>query len=75
MLAQIKDTSHSISLGNVSFLSREDNFARRKLKEAIEIHKYAPNLNFDQVWTIQTVILNLFPRSSKEGPVLPGAHG
>ena len=75
MLAHIKDTDHSISLeDNVSVLSREDNFTRRK--EAIEIHKNALSFNRDQGWMIQPVLLNLLPRSSsEEGPVLPGERG
>ena len=45
-------TKHHICLENTQMLSKEDNYCKRKMKEAIEIFNHPSNLNRDEGWTI-----------------------
>ena len=59
ILDHISTSGHSISLEDVSILSREPRFGARKIKEALEIHKRRPSLNRDQGLELQPVLLQL----------------
>ena len=45
-------TKHHICLESAQILAKEDNFFKRKLKEAIEISYHSINLNRDDGWSI-----------------------
>ena len=45
-------TKHHICLENAKILLKEDNFFKRKLKEAIAIFNHPSNLNHDEGWAL-----------------------
>lgn len=53
---------HKTTAENVSVLAREENWAARKIREAIYIHKRQPALNRDKGTEIPPIMLQLLPR-------------
>ena len=45
VLDHVKATGHGFSFEDVSILAREAHYAPRKTREALEIHKYKPQIN------------------------------
>ena len=45
-------TKHHICLENAQILTKEDNYYKRKMKEAIEICNHPSNLNRDEGWAL-----------------------
>ena len=45
-------TKHHICLEDAQILSKEDNYFKRKLKEAVEIVGHPINLNRDEGWSL-----------------------
>ena len=50
-----KTTGHIMDWENVKVIGREDNWAKRKIKEAIAIRKWKPSLNRDQGWELPPI--------------------
>ena len=52
LVEQSSSTKYHICLENAKILSKEDNYFKRKLKEAITINYHPINLNRDDGWSI-----------------------
>ena len=79
LLEQIKQTSHSISLEDVTILANEPHFHARKIREALKIHKLKPTLNRDQGLEVDPILLELLSHqdgrpSTTGGPLRVGAQ-
>ena len=57
--------NHQIDWDNVRVIGNEDNFHKRKIKEAIKIHQLAPNMNRDKGVFIDPIYHQLLSRPSK----------
>jgi hypothetical protein len=55
----VKDTGHKIDWEGVKVIGKEDNWAKRKIKEAIAIRKNKPSLNRDQGWDLPPIFCSL----------------
>jgi hypothetical protein len=58
----LKYTGHSVSWDNIDVLSREDNWYKRKLREAIDIHQGAPSLIRDAGVELPPIYTGLLSR-------------
>ena len=75
VLEHLKNTGHSFSFDDVSILARETKYAPRKTREALEIHKYKPQLNRDVGWVIPPIMLDLLPAQDPTTIRGPGRVG
>ena len=75
VLDHVKATGHSFSFEDVSILAREAYYAPRKTREALEIHKYKPQINKDAGWIIPPVMLDLLPAQDPTTIRGPGRVG
>ena len=66
VLDHLKKTGHRFSFDDINILARENYFASRKTREALEIHKYKPTLNKDGGWMIPPDITRSF---AAPGPI------
>ena len=53
------NTGHQCSMKDIKILDHEENWHRRKIKEAINIHRERPTLNLDVGQEIPQVLLQL----------------
>ena len=51
----VHQTKHEINIDNVQLISREDQFWKRKIKEAIEIKTRKPTLNRDLGYELEPI--------------------
>jgi len=59
-----KNVGHSISMDSCDIIGREDNYLRRKIKEAIEIQRRAPALNRDRGFELPAIYRDILSRDS-----------
>ena len=66
-------TKHQLCLENTNILSKEENYSRRKFREALEIIKHPQNLNRDKGWEINRSWIPLLHQNQnkncKENPI------
>ena len=55
---------NTVSLENTSIINREDNYLRRKVKEAIEIQRQAPILNRDRGYELPAIYKDILSDDS-----------
>ena len=58
-------TGHSVSKNNIRVLSREQEWHRRKVKEAIYIKQHGPTMNRDQGYQLPPIYTQILPPVSK----------
>ena len=58
-------TGHSVSMKNTKVLTRESNWHKRKVKEAIYIKQRAPTMNRDQGYHLPAIYNQIIPRKSE----------
>jgi len=62
-------TKHHVCLESARIIAREDNYHKRKIREAIEIMKYPQNLNRDNGSEISGNWLPLIKQMNPPGPL------
>ena len=66
VLEHTKRTGHQFSMDDVKIITREDHFTRRKIKEALAIHKKTPVLNRDKGEEVAPILLQLLSRGNSQ---------
>ena len=64
-------TGHSVSTKNTTILTRESNWHKRKVKEAIYIRQRAPTMNIDQGYHLPAIYNQSIPLKSEATYVTP----
>ena len=64
-------TGHSVSMKNTKVLTRESNWHKRKVKEAIYIRQRAPTMNRDQGYHLPAIYNQIIPPKSEATHVTP----
>ena len=60
------NTSHHVCIENTSLISREDNYNKRRIREAVEIEKMNNNLNKDDGLKLSNTWKHLINKIKKE---------
>ena len=55
------NTGHSVSMENTRILEREENWLKRKVKEAIHIRQQQPSMNRDQGYQLPPIYYRIIP--------------
>ena len=61
-------TGHSVSIKNTKILAREQDWLKRKVKEAIHIREKAPNMNRDQGYQLPSIYGQIVPPARSSEP-------
>ena len=64
-------TGHSVSMKNTKILTRESNWHKRKVKEAIYIRQRAPTMNRDQGYHLPAIYNQIIPPKSEATHATP----
>ena len=64
-------TGHSVSMDNLKVLDREQEWMKRKVKEAIHIKQRAPTMNRDQGYQLSPIYGQIIPRPPPSEPNYP----
>ena len=64
-------TGHSVSMDNLRVLDREQDWLKRKVKEAIHIKQRAPSMNRDQGYQLPPIYSQIIPRPPPPEPNHP----
>ena len=64
-------TGHSVSMDNLRVLAREQDWLKRKVKEAIHIKQRAPSMNRDQGYQLPPIYGQIIPRPPPPEPNHP----
>ena len=64
-------TGHSVSMKNTKILTRESNWHKRKVKEAIFIKQRAPTMNRDQGYHLPAIYNQIIPPKYEATHVTP----
>ena len=64
-------TGHSVSMDNLRVLDREQDWMKRKVKEAIHIKQRAPSMNRDQGYQLPPIYGQIIPRPPPPEPNHP----
>ena len=59
------ETGHSVSLTNTKVLAREEDWFKRKIKEAINIRQQQPSINRDQGYHLPAIYSQILPPISE----------
>ena len=64
-------TGHSVSMKNTKIMTRESNWHKRKVKEAVYIRQRAPTMNRDQGYHLPAIYNKVIPPKSEVTHVTP----
>ena len=67
-------TGHSVSMKNTKILTRESNWHKRKVKEAIYIRQRAPTMHRDQGYHLPAIYNQIIPPKSEATHVTHAKH-